>query len=186
MCTNIRHLFLSAVVLYIFSFEKLTDKSMGSNLRKWSLRNFRDCSLFLYLAIRYGAGSHNELLYQYGHPFFRKNVFWRWIQGDMDNRFPDVRVECDIRFESKACTQIQTAHYRKCMPLFSGVTIPLPYRRPPLSYCMRSFRRTNCSMWYSAPWRYSFLVRYSFSYRFVSSITCLHTSSSLRVSLASL
>ena len=42
----------------------------------------------------------HELLRQYGHLFFGKNVVGGWIQGDVDNRFPDVRVECDIRLES--------------------------------------------------------------------------------------
>lgn len=42
----------------------------------------------------------HELLRQYGHQLFRKNVFGIRIQGDVDNRFPDVRVECDIRLES--------------------------------------------------------------------------------------
>lgn len=42
----------------------------------------------------------HELLRQYGHLFLRENIFRGRIQGDMYNRFPDVRVECDIRLES--------------------------------------------------------------------------------------
>lgn len=42
----------------------------------------------------------HELLSQYGHLLFRKNVFRGRVQGDVDNRFPDVRVECDVRLES--------------------------------------------------------------------------------------
>ena len=42
----------------------------------------------------------HELLRQYGHLLFRKNVFRGRVQGDVDNRFPDVRVECDVRLES--------------------------------------------------------------------------------------
>ena len=42
----------------------------------------------------------HELLSQYGHLLFRKNVFRGRVQGDVDNRFPDVRVECDVRFKS--------------------------------------------------------------------------------------
>ena len=32
----------------------------------------------------------HELLCQYCHLFFRKNVFWGRVQGDMDDRFLDV------------------------------------------------------------------------------------------------
>lgn len=42
----------------------------------------------------------HELLRQYGHLLFRKDVFRGRVQGDVDNRFPDVRVECDVRLES--------------------------------------------------------------------------------------
>ena len=42
----------------------------------------------------------HELLRQYGHLLFRKNVFRGRVQGDVDNRFPDVRVECDVRLKS--------------------------------------------------------------------------------------
>lgn len=45
----------------------------------------------------------HELLCQKGHLFFGKNVFRGRIQGDMDNRFPYMRVECNVRF--KACIQ---------------------------------------------------------------------------------
>ena len=41
----------------------------------------------------------HKLLRQYGHLFFRKNIFRGRIQWNMDNRFPDVRVQCDIRLE---------------------------------------------------------------------------------------
>ena len=42
----------------------------------------------------------HELLRQYGHLLLRENIFRGRIQGDMDNQFPDVRVECDVRLES--------------------------------------------------------------------------------------
>ena len=42
----------------------------------------------------------HELLCQKGHLFFGKNVFRGRIQGDMDNRFPYMRVECNVRFKS--------------------------------------------------------------------------------------
>ena len=41
----------------------------------------------------------HKLLRQYGHLLFRKNIFGIRIQGDVDNRFPDVRIKCDIRLE---------------------------------------------------------------------------------------
>ena len=42
----------------------------------------------------------HKLLRQYGHLLFRKNVFRGRIQWDMDNRFLDVRIKCNVRFKS--------------------------------------------------------------------------------------
>ena len=42
----------------------------------------------------------HKLLCQYRHLLFRKNVFRGRIQWDMDNRFLDVRIKCDVRLES--------------------------------------------------------------------------------------
>ena len=42
----------------------------------------------------------HKLLRQYGHLLFRKNVLRGGIQWDIDNRFSDVWIECNVRLES--------------------------------------------------------------------------------------
>lgn len=41
----------------------------------------------------------HELTGQCCKLFLGKNIFRGWVQRDMDDRFPDVRIECRIRFE---------------------------------------------------------------------------------------